>query len=114
MNDERKPDDLPGVFERQAGFARQLVALGNVGMMFPVSIAIGFLGGYYLDRQLDTAPWLALGGFALGVAAALRNLMRSVAALERAEQAEQAKQTEQAEQAEQDRSAATPEGPNDE
>lgn len=73
----------------QRGFARQLIAFGNVGMMFPVSIAIGFVGGYYADRWLGTTPWLALGGFALGVAAAVRNLVRSLAALERAERQEE-------------------------
>ena len=54
-------------------------------MMFPVAIAIGFGAGYYVDRWLGTAPWLALGGFGLGVVAALRNVVRSLAALERAE-----------------------------
>lgn len=72
--------------KRGDSFARQLVAFGNVGIMFPVSIGIGFAAGYYLDRWLTTTPWFALGGFALGAAAALRNLLRSAAALERAEQ----------------------------
>ncbi len=61
------------------GFARQLATLGHVGMMFPVAIGIGLLGGYYLDRWLGTAPWLLLGGFALGVVTAMRNLIRSAA-----------------------------------
>ena len=59
-------------------FARQLMEYGGIGMMFPVSIALGFLGGRWLDQQFDTGPWLAIVGFLFGVIAALRNLLRSV------------------------------------
>ncbi len=67
------------------GWARQLSTLGHVGVMFPVAIGLGFMGGYWLDGQLETEPWLALMGFGFGVAAAIRNLVRSLAALESAE-----------------------------
>jgi len=57
--------------------AQQLLAYGNVGMMFPVSIAIGFFAGRLADRWLGTSPWLSLVGFTLGVVAAVRHLIRA-------------------------------------
>ena len=69
-----------------SGWARQLGIVGHVGAMFPVAIGLGFIGGYWLDNLLNTAPWLALLGFSFGVIAAIRNLVRSLATLESAEQ----------------------------
>ena len=48
--------------------------------MFPVAIGLGFFGGYLLDRWLGTMPLFALIGLVLGVAAAIRNLLQTVAA----------------------------------
>ena len=50
-----------------------------VGIMFPVAIVLGFFGGYMLDRWLGTVPLFALIGLMFGVAAAIRNLMQTVA-----------------------------------
>jgi len=74
-----EPDDGPGGLR---GWVRQLGALGHVGIMFPVSIGFGMLVGGWLDGRLDTAPWLMLAGFALGVATAVRELLRAAATLE--------------------------------
>lgn len=78
------PDETGGGSDNR-GWIRQLTALGHVGMMFPVAIAIGFFAGRWLDAQLGTDPWLSLTGFALGIAAALRNLIQSVNRLEESE-----------------------------
>ena len=59
--------------------ARQFAHYSTVGIMFPVSIALGFFGGYLLDRWLSTAPLFAFVGLALGFTAAIRNLLRAVA-----------------------------------
>ena len=58
---------------------RQFAHYSTVGIMFPVSIALGFFGGYFVDRWLSTAPLFAFIGLALGFAAAIRNLLRAVA-----------------------------------
>ena len=50
-----------------------------VGIMFPVAITLGFFGGYMLDRWLGTVPLFALIGLTLGVTAAIRNLLQTVA-----------------------------------
>lgn len=54
----------------------KLALLATVGMMFPASIAIGSVIGYFLDRWLGSFPWLSLLFFCFGVAAALLNLFR--------------------------------------
>jgi F0F1-type ATP synthase assembly protein I len=46
---------------------------------------LGFAGGYWLDGQLGSTPWLSLLGFAMGLAAGVLNVvrtMRSVSASE--------------------------------
>ena len=58
---------------------KQLAALGGVGLVgieMGISIAVGFLGGRWLDGKLGTEPWLAWIGFACGVLAGFRALFR--------------------------------------
>jgi ATP synthase protein I len=44
--------------------------------MFPASIAIGGLFGYFFDRWLHTAPWLLIVFILYGVAAGFVNLVQ--------------------------------------
>ncbi|MBW1730073.1 MAG: AtpZ/AtpI family protein [Deltaproteobacteria bacterium] len=48
--------------------------LSTVGMAMVLSIAIGALAGYYMDKWLGTAPIFLLIGIGLGIGAAFRNL----------------------------------------
>ena len=80
-NPDAAPPDSPPQDPRDP-FARQLMQYGGIGVMFPVAIALGFLGGQWLDARLGTTPWLALVGFLFGVIAALRNLLRSVSSMD--------------------------------
>ena len=75
-----KPSDPES--DSRKTLARQLALYGHLGMMFPVAIGLGLLCGYQLDRWLGTTPWLALLGFGFGAAAAIRNVLRSVAVSE--------------------------------
>ncbi|PYR60461.1 MAG: hypothetical protein DMF85_04915 [Acidobacteria bacterium] len=54
---------------------RAFGALAGVGFAFVLSIAIGFAGGYLLDRWLGT-HWIWIVGFLFGVAAAVLNIFR--------------------------------------
>lgn len=69
--------------------ARTLKTLGQlstIGLAFVFALVLGFGAGVWLDRQLGTSPWLSLGGFGLGLAAGVLNVvrtMRSVSAAER-------------------------------
>jgi F0F1-type ATP synthase assembly protein I len=51
---------------------------GAVGIEIAVAIGIGYFGGQYLDRRLGVAPWLTWVGFAAGVGAAIKALVRVV------------------------------------
>ena len=48
--------------------------LSTIGMSMALAICLGALIGYYLDKWLDTDPWLLLVFLGFGVAAAFRNL----------------------------------------
>jgi len=51
---------------------------GAVGLEISIAIGIGYFGGRYLDGRLGTAPWLAWVGFAAGVGAGIKALVRVV------------------------------------
>ncbi len=62
-----------------AAITQQFAHYAIIGIMFPVSIALGFFGGYMIDRWLGTVPLFALIGLGLGTTAAIRNLLQTVA-----------------------------------
>ena len=45
-----------------------------IGLQFGISIAIGALGGNWLDKKFGTTPWLLVIGLLLGAAAGFRDL----------------------------------------
>jgi ATP synthase protein I len=51
---------------------------GAVGLEIAAAIGIGYFGGQYLDRKLGTLPWLTWVGFAAGIGAAIKALVRVV------------------------------------
>ena len=51
---------------------------GAVGLEISIAIGIGYFGGRYLDGKLGSAPWLAWIGFAAGVGAGVKALIRVV------------------------------------
>lgn len=46
----------------------------TIGMAMALSIALGALIGYYIDKKFGTQPWFFFVFLALGIAAAFRNL----------------------------------------
>jgi ATP synthase protein I len=56
---------------------------GAVGLEIALSIAVGYLGGQYLDRKLGTGPWLGWLGLVAGVGAAIKALIRVTKAYKR-------------------------------
>jgi ATP synthase protein I len=65
---------------------RSLGALSAVGFSFVLAVVIGAALGYILDRCLGTSPWLFLLCFFLGLAAGMRTVFRTVAAISRQDQ----------------------------
>ncbi|MCZ6539846.1 MAG: AtpZ/AtpI family protein [Chloroflexi bacterium] len=70
----------------EGGWSATLALLGKVGgigWFVGVTIALGTLGGYWLDGQFDTAPVLTISGLALGVATAFVGMIRLLGAIRR-------------------------------
>lgn len=55
---------------------KNLAAYSTVGLMFPVSIAVGAGMGYGLDKWLNTDPYLLVVFTLYGVAAGFWNLYK--------------------------------------
>ncbi|RME32947.1 MAG: AtpZ/AtpI family protein [Deltaproteobacteria bacterium] len=57
---------------------RQLIKsigfLSSVGISMVASCLIGLAMGYYLDKWLDTSPWLTLVFLGFGIASGFRNV----------------------------------------
>ena len=83
-----KPTGKNGSSQEQAegGWPATIALLGKVGgigWFVGVSIALGTYGGYWLDRQFDTAPVLTISGLALGVATAFVGMVRLLGSIRR-------------------------------
>ena len=83
-----KPTGKNGSSQEQAegGWPATIALLGKVGgigWFVGVSIALGTYGGYWLDRQFDTAPVLTISGLALGVATAFVGMIRLLGSIRR-------------------------------
>ena len=57
---------------------RKLAALSSIGLLLPSSIAVGLFFGYFLDKILDTAPWLLLIFLILGIVSGFLSLFRAL------------------------------------
>ena len=57
---------------------RSLGVLATVGITFVVATAGATVGGYFLDRWLETQPVFTLIGIALGIGAGFRDLFRAI------------------------------------
>ena len=57
---------------------KRVGSLSTVGLELGLSIAIGYLGGRWLDEKLGTEPWLEWIGLGFGLAAAVQSLYRAV------------------------------------
>lgn len=54
-------------------------AIGStLGVQFAASVFLGFWGGRFLDRRLDSEPWLMVVGVLLGIAAGTFGIYRVV------------------------------------
>ena len=66
---------------------QQISALLSIGMVFPISILIGYGIGYYLDRWLGTS-YLKVVFLLFGIASGFVSFFRSIRDAERAEKSE--------------------------
>lgn len=64
--------------------ARMLKTIGQlstIGLAFVFALMMGFGAGFWLDGRLGTKPWLSLLGFAVGLAAGILNVVRTMQAV---------------------------------
>ncbi len=59
-----------------------LSRISLAGLELGITVAIGVIGGLYLDRRFDTGPWLMITGLLLGVSSGFYNLYRLAVAQE--------------------------------
>lgn len=52
--------------------------LSTIGLAFVFALMMGFGAGFWLDGRLGTKPWLSLVGFAVGLAAGVLNVIRTM------------------------------------
>jgi len=55
---------------------RKLAEYSTVGLIFPISIAVGLAIGYFLDNLLNTSPYLLIIFTIYGVVAGFVNLIK--------------------------------------
>jgi ATP synthase protein I len=68
------PEDTPGKSRKTR--LRQYYSLSALGIEMGVSLAVGLLIGWYLDRLFDTKPWLTIIFMVFGIIAGFRNIIR--------------------------------------
>lgn len=71
---------------KQLRRARIWLDVSIIGIQFPVSIAIGFFFGRWLDGFLGTEPWMMIIFALFGICAGFVNLFRITAQASRAEE----------------------------
>ena len=63
---------------RDQGPIRTLGMIGGLGFQLGLTILLGALAGYYLDRRWGTSPWLVLVGTLAGTAVGFYEVMRAL------------------------------------
>ena len=58
----------------QNEFARALAQLSQIAIMIIACLAVGIFAGWYLDRLLETSPWLLMICTLLGIIAAFKSI----------------------------------------
>jgi len=65
---------LEWMSEERRQLFKTLGFLSSVGISMVASTFIGLAMGYYLDKWLDTSPWLTLVFLLLGIVSGFRNI----------------------------------------
>ncbi|MEI6502446.1 MAG: AtpZ/AtpI family protein [Armatimonadota bacterium] len=63
---------------RTAEGLRSVAVLSGAGFTLAAAVALGALGGKWLDHRFGTTPWLMVVGFLLGTIGGFMQLLRIV------------------------------------
>ena len=88
----------PAYGDREVGHLQPklkgLGTYGTVGLEFGLSVLVGLFAGQWLDRKLQTDPWLTFIGMGFGTAAGIRSLWRAAERARRELEAEEQREVE--------------------
>lgn len=68
--------EAPPIDPETKQIVRQASASGAIGIEIILALGVGYLGGNYLDHRFGTTPWLTRIGVVVGIAAAIKALIR--------------------------------------
>ena len=57
-------------------FLGKVITYSSLGIQIGLTVAIGVIAGVYLDRWLDTGPWLTILGLVVGVISGFTRLFQ--------------------------------------
>lgn len=72
------PDRHPSMENDTKKAFRTLGFLSTIGLVMAISISLGAIIGYYLDKRLHSGPWLFFIFLGFGIVAAFKNLFTMV------------------------------------
>jgi len=64
----------------------QISRYGTIGLELGISVAIGIVIGFYLDKWLDTSPWLTIFMMLCGTISGFMRIYRALKEIEKEEQ----------------------------
>ena len=69
--------------EDKTKLIKQVASYSTLGLEMGLSVAVGAVIGYYIDKWLNTEPWFLLIFFLFGVVAGFRSLYRALKRLQK-------------------------------
>lgn len=57
---------------------RKIAEFSSLGLTLPSSIIVGLFIGYFLDKKLNTGPWLLLAFLLLGIVSGFYSLFKGL------------------------------------
>ncbi len=78
-----------GKLIKDRNLRESIASASVVGLNLVSATFVGLLIGWWLDRWLDTKPWLLLTFLVLGIAAGFKNVVQEVKKIQKADAQEQ-------------------------
>ncbi len=73
---ERPKRELRNGKREKGGVYTQVARYSSIIFLLPSCLLVGYLIGYFLDRQFDSDPWISVAGLLLGGVAGLVRVVK--------------------------------------